>query len=82
MPFVLIIIALQALTARYGVKLSISYFLGLAIGPLVFDLFAVLSPADRARMHRDKPRLFALAPDVKGWGGIFPTPSKCWTALT
>ena len=88
-PFVLIIIALQALTARYGVKLSISYFLGLAIGPLVFDLFAVLSPADRARMHRDKPRLFALAPDVKGWGGFFPNPFKVldgtqikWTVAT
>ena len=88
-PFVLIIIALQALTARYGVKLSISYFLGLAIGPLVFDLFAVLSPADRARMHRDKPRLFALAPDVKGWSGFFPNPFKVldgtqikWTVAT
>lgn len=88
-PFILIIIALQALTARYGVKLSISYFLGLAIGPLVFDLFSVLSPADRVRMFRDKPRLFALAPDVKGWGGFFPNPFKVldgtqtrWTIAT
>jgi putative tricarboxylic transport membrane protein len=38
------------------------------------DLFSVLSPADRARMHRDSPRLFSLAPDVKSWGGYFPNP--------
>ena len=80
---------LQGLTARYGVKLSISYFLGIAIGPLVADLFSVLSPADRARMHRDRPRSFSLAPDVKGWSGYFPNPFKVldgtqakWTVAT
>ena len=32
-PFVLVIVALQGFTAKYGVKLSVSYFLGIAIGP-------------------------------------------------
>ncbi len=43
-PFVMLIIALQTLTAKYNVKLSISYFLGIAIGPLIADLFSVMSP--------------------------------------
>lgn len=76
LPFVVLIIALQTLTAKYNVKLSVSYFLGIAIGPLVADLFSVISPADRNRMKRDQPRTFQLAPDVKGWSGYFPNPLK------
>lgn len=88
-PFVVVIIALQALTAKYNVKLSISFFLGIAIGPLVADLFSVISPVDRARMKRDKVRTFQLAPDAKGWKGYFPNPLKVldrsqtkWTLAT
>src|SRR5690606_5761903 len=75
-PFVVIILALQAFTNQYGVKLGVSYFLGIAIGPLIADLFSVLAPAERRRMHRDDLRKFALAPDVKSWGGYFPNPFK------
>ena len=85
----IVIVALQSLTAKYGVKLSISYFLGIAIGPLVADLFSVLSPTARARMAREKVRTFSLAPDVKGWSGYFPNPFKVldrgqvkWTLAT
>jgi len=88
-PFVMVIIALQSLTAKYGVKLSISYFLGIAIGPLIADLFTVLSPQGRGKMMRDKVRTFSLAPDVKGWSGYFPNPLKVmdrvqtrWTLAT
>lgn len=88
-PFVLVIVALQSLTGTYGVKLSVSYFLGIAIGPLIVDLFSVLSPSDRVRMRRDRVRTFALAPDVKGWSGYFPNPFKVldktqikWTVAT
>ncbi len=70
------ILALQALTAKYDTKLSISYFLGIAIGPLVADLFTVMAPAGRKSMLRDKVRQFNLAPDVKGWSGYFPNPLK------
>jgi hypothetical protein len=43
-PFVLVIVGLQALTGKYGVKLSVSYFLGIAIGPLIADLFPSCRP--------------------------------------
>lgn len=88
-PFVVVIVALQTLTAKFGVKLSISYFLGIAIGPLIADLFSTLSPVDRPRMQRKEARTFTLAPDVKGWGGYFPNPLKVmdgtqtrWTVAT
>ncbi|UPG74715.1 tripartite tricarboxylate transporter permease (plasmid) [Roseomonas gilardii subsp. gilardii] len=88
-PFVLMIVALQTLTRGYGISLSVSYFLGIAIGPLVADLFSVLSPIDRPRMLREKPRSFVLAPDVKSWGGYFPNPFRvldpsqtAWTVAT
>lgn len=86
-PFVVIIVALQAFTAKYDVKLGVSYFLGIAVGPLVAGLFAVLSPAERSRVRKDSFRRFSLAPDVKSWGGYFPNPFKVldrkqvqWTA--
>ncbi|WP_214290073.1 tripartite tricarboxylate transporter permease, partial [Escherichia coli] len=75
-PFVMLVVGLQALTGHYGVKLSVSYFLGIAIGPLVADLFSILSPAERRRMRRDGPSTFVLAPDVKSWRGYFPNPLK------
>ena len=86
-PFVVMILALQTFAAKYGVKLGVSYFLGIAIGPLVADLFSILSPLEKARMAREGPRKFLLAPDVKGWAGYFPNPLKvldrtqlAWTA--
>ena len=75
-PFVLVIVALQALTAQHGVKLGVSYFLGIAIGPLIASLFALMSPGERVRMKRDSVRVFSLSPDVKSWGGYFPNPLK------
>ncbi len=87
-PFVLIIVGLQTFTVKYGVKLSVSYFLGIAIGPLIADLFLVLSPKERMAMRRAEPRRFNLAPDVRNWSGFFPNPLKIldrtqlrWTAI-
>lgn len=76
LPFVLVIVALQTLTAQHGVKLGVSYFLGIAIGPLIASLFALMSPGERTRMKRDEVRVFSLSPDVKSWGGYFPNPLK------
>ena len=76
LPFVLVIVALQTLTAQHGVKLGVSYFLGIAIGPLIASLFALMSPGERTRMKRDDVRVFSLSPDVKSWGGYFPNPLK------
>jgi putative tricarboxylic transport membrane protein len=88
-PFVLLIVGLQALTGKYGVKLSVSYFLGIAIGPLIADLFSILSPVERQRMRRSGKATFSLAPDVKGWSGYFPNPFRvldrqqtAWTVAT
>jgi putative tricarboxylic transport membrane protein len=75
-PFVLVIVALQTLTAQHGVKLGVSYFLGIAIGPLIASLFALMSPGERIRMQRENVRVFSLSPDVKSWGGYFPNPLK------
>ncbi|UXM94653.1 tripartite tricarboxylate transporter permease [Bartonella sp. HY329] len=88
-PFVMLIIALQAFTAQFNVKLSVSYFLGIAIGPLIAALFTVLAPKERKAMRRYSLRQFTLAADVKGWGGYFPNPFKVldktqimWTSIT
>lgn len=75
-PFVLLIVGLQGLTRQHGVNLSVSYFLGIAIGPLIADLFSILSPVERRRMRREGVSQFALAPDVRGWSGYFPNPLK------
>jgi hypothetical protein len=88
-PFVMVIIGLQSITAQAGVKLSVSYFLGIAIGPLIAALFSMLAPAERESMRRQHVRTFSLAPDVKRWGGFFPNPLRVldtkqtlWTAAT
>ncbi|MFY9478100.1 MAG: tripartite tricarboxylate transporter permease [Aquabacterium sp.] len=88
-PFVLLIIALQALTAAHNVKLTVSYFLGIAIGPLIVDLVSSLAPGERKKQERDTVRTFQLAPDAKGWAGYFPNPLKVldrvqvkWTLAT
>ncbi|MFZ5526534.1 MAG: tripartite tricarboxylate transporter permease [Pseudomonadota bacterium] len=88
-PFVLLIIALQALTAAHNVKLTVSYFLGIAIGPLIVDLVSSLSPNERKRQQRDEVRTFQLAPDANTEAGYFPNPLKVldrqqvkWTLAT
>ncbi|AHL34659.1 membrane protein [Pseudomonas brassicacearum] len=88
-PFVMVIVALQSITGQYGVKLSVSYFLGIAIGPLIAALFSTLAPAERETMRRQEVRTFSLSPDVKSGGGFFPNPLKVldsrqslWTAIT
>lgn len=75
-PFTLMIVALQGFTATYNVKLGVSYFLGIAIGPLVAELISALSPLEAKRMNRSEIRQTTLAPDVKGWGGYFPNPFR------
>src|SRR6202035_1971706 len=67
---------LRTLTEKYGVKLTVSYFLGIAIGPLIADLFAILSPIERRKMLRLRVSTFSLAPDIKAWNGRFPNPLR------
>jgi putative tricarboxylic transport membrane protein len=75
LPFVLIVVGLQ--TFATGVLergLSISFFLGIAVGPLILDLVLSMSPAGRASMRRESPRTFELAADVRTWKGRMPNP--------
>ncbi|NHC61048.1 tripartite tricarboxylate transporter permease [Paenalcaligenes suwonensis] len=88
-PFVCLIIALQSFTAKFDVKLSVSYFLGIAIGPLIADLFTVFSPQGKKHMRRDKVNQLSIAPELKSWDGYFPSPFKVldkqqikWTGIT
>lgn len=77
LPMVMVIAALQAfVTPLHGSALSISFFLGIAIGPLVADLFGIASPTARRAMARDARRTFFLAPDVRDWRGRFPNPLR------
>ncbi|MFC8178847.1 tripartite tricarboxylate transporter permease [Rhodococcus sp. NPDC057297] len=76
LPFVVLILGLKALTTNYDISLNISYFLGIAIGPLIADLFLVLGAPGRKEMGRRTPATVWLAPDVKGWNGYFPNPFR------
>lgn len=75
-PFTVLIVGLRAITTEYERPLSISFFLGIAIGPLILDLVRVLTPDGRREMARPEPRTVWLAPDVKGWAGYFPNPFR------
>ncbi len=77
LPFVLIVVGLQNFaTDALGKGLSISFFLGIAIGPLIADLVLASTPAGRASMKRDAPRTFELAADVRTWKGRMPNPLR------
>lgn len=82
-PFVAVILGLQAWTSSFEVSLSISYFLGIAIGPMIVALFMVLVPQNRKEMRRAQPSHVYLAPDVRPSrtegekaGRTFPNPFK------
>ncbi len=75
-PFVTFILALKAFTAQYDTSLGVTYFLAIAIGPLIADLFTVMSPAGRKLQSRAKNNEVQVAPDLKIWQGYFPNPFK------
>lgn len=60
-PFVMLILGLQTFTAAHDVKLSVSYFLGIAAGPLVVSLLSVLSPEGRVATRRTEPQTYQLS---------------------
>jgi len=77
LPFVLIVVGLQNFAIdALGKGLSISFFLGIAIGPLIADLVLASTPAGRASLKRDAPRTFELAADVRTWKGRMPNPFR------
>ena len=80
-PFITVIVALQTLTQAHHLKLAVSYFLGIAVGPLIADLFSTLAPAERQNMRRNELRRVSIAPEVRAWTGWFPNPLRILDAV-
>lgn len=76
-PFVLLIVGLQSfLSNTANTTLTISFFLGIATGPLIADLVTALAPGGRSTLRRDARRSFELAKDTRTWKGRVPNPLK------
>lgn len=56
--------------------LTISFFLGIAIGPMLVDLLIAASKSARTNVTRKEMNTYNLAPDRKSWSGYFPNPFK------
>ncbi|KQL48439.1 hypothetical protein AN963_01105 [Brevibacillus choshinensis] len=59
--------------------LSTSFFLGIAIGPMLSDILFSLSPTARKGMVRQTAKEYHLAPETKSWKGFFPNPFRVLT---
>ncbi|WP_231688099.1 tripartite tricarboxylate transporter permease [Bacillus sp. FJAT-18017] len=60
-------------------NLSISFFLGIAIGPMLVDLLIASSRSARPQVTKSEMNTYNLAPDRKAWKGRFPNPFKVLT---
>ncbi|WP_339249357.1 tripartite tricarboxylate transporter permease [Sporosarcina sp. FSL W8-0480] len=56
--------------------LSISFFLGIAVGPMFSDILFATSASAKRSIERSKPKEYHLAPETKAWKGYFPNPLK------
>ncbi|EHY87258.1 tripartite tricarboxylate transporter permease [Saccharomonospora azurea] len=76
-PFALLVSALNGLASdQLGSSLSISFFLGIAIGPLVVDLLLTSSRSGRDMLPRSGTRTVWLAPDVGTGSRWWPNPLR------
>lgn len=79
-PLALVIQGLNLVsTTILGTGLSISFFLGIAIGPMFTDILLASSRSGRLMIHRHQPNEYKLAPEKKSWSGYFPNPFKVLT---
>lgn len=79
-PLALVIQGLNLVsTTILGSSLSISFFLGIAIGPMLTDILLATSGSARPFISRTKPNEYKLAPEQKSWSGYFPNPFKVLT---
>lgn len=79
-PFAFFIKSLDTLSFSILEKhLSITFFLGIAIGPMFSNILVAASPAARNAIVRNKPNEYNLAPETKSWKGYFPNPFKILT---
>lgn len=68
-----------AVSANNGRGLTITFMLGMALGPMFVDVLSALSPVSRNKLRADGPREIWLAPEAKIWSGRIPLP---WSVLT
>ena len=60
--------------------LAISFFLGIAIGPMFSDiLIRDFIKCKKRAIERIEPKKYQLAPETKMWQGFFPNPLKILT---
>ncbi|RCV57619.1 hypothetical protein DEF23_06830 [Marinitenerispora sediminis] len=79
-PFTLAIAALSGFAQGVLDKpLSISFFLGIAIGPLVIDLLIAGSRSGRGTLPRSAGKAFSLAPEAVASYRWFPNPFRVLT---
>ncbi|CEI81013.1 MULTISPECIES: tripartite tricarboxylate transporter permease [Oceanobacillus] len=79
-PLALVIQGLNMVsTTILGTGLSISFFLGIAIGPMFTDILLATSGSGRLMIKRQQPNEYKLAPEKKSWSGYFPNPFKVLT---
>jgi putative tricarboxylic transport membrane protein len=69
--------------------LAISFFLGIAIGPMFSDILIATSSSAKRAIEKSEPKKYQLAPETKMWKGFFPNPlkilsgeQKLFTAIT
>jgi putative tricarboxylic transport membrane protein len=69
-PLTAMITGLNTFVAEQtGKTLAISFFVGLAIGPMIIDLVGLSSPLTRRSLVRDRRPTFWLAPEMAEAGG-------------
>lgn len=77
LPFALILFSFNKLSINtIGHGLTISFMLGMALGPMFVDFITALSPISRSKLVKSSPAEFWLAPDLKNWSGYLPNPLK------
>lgn len=93
-PFAIFIQALQRIAIEgHGSTVFTSIFLGITIGPMVYELFGALIPSRRKKYSTDSPKETWLAPETKQRLSFFPNPFKqltkkqigfcaTWTAIS
>lgn len=93
-PFAIFIQALQRIAVEgHGSTVFTSIFLGITIGPMVYELFGALIPSRRKKFSTNEPKETWLAPETKQHLSFFPNPFKqltrkqigfcaTWTAIS
>lgn len=76
-PFAIFIQALQRIAIEgHGSTVFTSIFMGITIGPMIYELFGALIPSRRKMFAKDEPNETWLAPDSKEKLALFPNPFK------